>query len=429
MILMNIVLDLYSVTVSMIMLMYLLGVRKKQDRQRMFFVLMCFFNVTMTIGDITDWLHSIVNQPWYQYVLWGGMMVYWLSSSLVLLTFTGYMIEYLSHKVSVHRKFWHCAVMLVLIHMGGSILSIWNGMFFSVTAEGGYQRGSWFWLSQMIPFMLYVLDLIIFISYRKYLRHKDFNILFSYMMLPAAAEAIQMMNYGIALLNAAITIALLIVFINIQSEQELRMEQQEKELANARIDIMLSQIQPHFLYNSLTVIRRLCSIDPQKARECIKDFSLFLRANMNSLTSKTPISFGQELKHTVSYLNLEQQRFQDRLHVVYEINVREFAVPPLTLQPIVENAVRHGILKKAEGGTIIIRTEEKKDRYCVIVKDDGVGFEPEAYTDIEEENEHIGIANVRERLRTMCGGTLTIQSAPGEGTTAVITIIKEGRKQ
>lgn len=426
MILMNIVLDLYSVAVSMIMLMYLLGVRKKKDRQRMFFVLMCLFNVTMTIGDITDWLHGIVNQPWYQYVLWVGMMVYWLSSSLVLLTFTGYMIEYLSHKVSVHRKFWHCAVMLVLIHMGGSILSIWNGMFFSVTAEGGYQRGSWFWLSQLIPFMLYVLDLIIFITYRKYLRHKDFNILFSYMLLPAAAEAIQMMNYGIALLNAAVTIALLIVFINIQSEQELRMEQQEKELANARIDIMLSQIQPHFLYNSLTTIRRLCSVDPQKARDCIKDFALFLRANMNSLTSKTPISFEQELKHTESYLNLEQQRFQSRLHVVYEISIREFSLPPLTLQPIVENAVRHGVLRRNEGGTIIIRTQEKKDRYEVIVLDDGVGFDPEAC--MEGAHEHIGIGNVRERLRTMCGGTLSIESTIGKGTTAAITIYKEGRK-
>lgn len=201
------------------------------------------------------------------------------------------------------------------------------------------------------------------------------------------------------------------------------MEQQEKELTNARIDIMLSQIQPHFLYNSLTAIRRLCNVDPQKARECINDFSLFLRANMNSLTSKTPIPFEQEMKHTMSYLNLEQQRFHSRLQVVYDIKAREFDIPPLTLQPIVENAVRHGILKRTQGGTITIRSEGKKEKYCITVQDDGVGFEADTY--VKGKHDHIGIANVRERLEAMCGGTLEIQSVPGEGTTATITIYKK----
>lgn len=419
----NIVLDLYSVAVCIIMLVYLLCGRGRKDRQRMLFVLLCAFNISMSLGDITDWLHSIVRQPWYSNVLWAGMLVYWISSSLLLLSFTGYMIGHLAAKVTVHKSFWHCAAILAAAHIAGSILSIWNGMFFTITADGGYERGSWFWLSQLIPFLLYVLDFLIFIIYRKYLERKDFYILSGYILLPIAAEVIQMFNYGIALLNPAVALGLLIIFVNIQSEQELRMEQQEKELANARIDIMLSQIQPHFLYNSLTAIRRLCNVDPQKARECIKDFSLFLRANMNSLTSKTPIPFEQEMKHTMSYLNLEQQRFHSRLQVVYDIKAREFDIPPLTIQPIVENAVRHGILKRTQGGRITIRSEEKKEKYCITVQDDGVGFEADTY--VKGKHDHIGIANVRERLEAMCGGTLEIQSVPGEGTTATITIYKK----
>lgn len=423
----NIVLDIYSSVVCMIMMVYLLWGRGQRDRQRMFFVLMCAFNISMSLGDITDWVYTLANQPRLYNMLRVGMLVYWISSSLLLLSLVGYMIEHLTPKVRVHRNFWYGGVALAAAHVTGSVLSMWNGIFFSVTVEHGYQRGPLFWLSQLIPFMLYGLDIAIFVTYRKYLRCKDFNILSSYIFLPLAAEAIQMLNYGIALLNAAVALGLLIIFVNIQSEKELRLEHQEKELANARIDIMLSQIQPHFLYNSLTVIRRLCSVDPQKARDCIKDFSLFLRANMNSLTSKTPIPFEQEMKHTVSYLNLEQQRFQERLRVVYEIHPWEFLLPPLTLQPIVENAVRHGVLKKSEGGTVTIRTEEEEDKYCIIVQDDGVGFELE--TSAEGEHDHIGIANVRERLSIMCGGTLAIESKPGVGTTATITIYKEVQKR
>lgn len=423
----NIVLDIYSGAVCLIMLIYLLGGRGKKDRQRMFFVLMCLFNISMSLSDITDWVYTLVRRPWTYHFIWWGMLVYWVSSSLLLLSFVGYLIEHLAPKTHVHRNFWYTAVGLAAVHVAGSILSMWNGMFFSVTVENGYQRGPWFWLSQMIPFMLYGLDVAIFVTYRKYLRRKDFKILSSYILLPLAAEAIQILNYGIALLNAAVSLGMLIIFVNIQSERELRLEQQEKELANARIDIMISQIQPHFLYNSLTAIRRLCSIDPQMARDCIKDFSLFLRANMDSLTSKTPVPFEQELKHTISYLNLEKQRFQERLHVVYEIHAREFCLPPLTLQPIVENAVRHGVLRKQEGGTITIRTEEEEDRYCITVQDDGVGFNLE--TSAEGERGHIGIANVRERLGAMCGGTLEIQSAPGTGTIVTIAIYKESPKR
>lgn len=421
----DIVLDLYSGVICLILFCYLCFGRSKKDRMRQYFIVLCAFNFSMALCDIPNWAFEGLGRPWYPAVLWSGTLVYWLCSSLVLLAFTGYLIEYLSPKVTVHKNFRRLALALGLLHMAGTILSVWNGMFFTITPENIYRRGDWFWLSQALPFSIYAVDIVIFAAYRKSLPRRDFRILSSYIVFPLAAEAVQMFHYGVALLNTGVSLSLLIVFINIQSEQELRMERQDKELVESHMSLMLSQINPHFLYNTLTAIRRLCDLDPEQAKQAILDFSLFLRANMDSLGSKVPIFFDQELSHTEYYLALERQRFQGRLRIVYEIGPRDFSIPPLTLQPIVENAVRHGVLKREQGGTVTISTAETALAYLVTVHDDGVGFQPSIETD---RRSHIGIENVRGRLEILCCGTLEIQSTDNIGTTVTITIPKEERR-
>ena len=126
-----------------------------------------------------------------------------------------------------------------------------------------------FWLSQALPFAIYAVDIAIFAVYWRSLSRKDFHILSSYILLPLAAEIVQIFYYGVALLNTGVSLSLLIIFTNIQSEQELRIERQEKELMASRMDIMMSQIQPHFLYNTLIAIRRLCDHDPKQAKQAI----------------------------------------------------------------------------------------------------------------------------------------------------------------
>lgn len=419
----NVILDLYSGAVCLILIFYFLFGNNRRNNMQRYFLLMCTFNLGMALGDIPNWTCDGLAHPWYPAALWTGTLLFWLCSSFMLLSFTAYLIEYLTPKVRVHHAFWRFAVILCSLHVAGILLSTQNGMFFKILPENVYQRGDFFWLSQFIPFLMYGVDVAIFTVYRRRLPRKDFRILSSYIVLPLAAEAVQMLHYGIAPLTTGVSLGLLIIFINIQSEQDLRLEHQEKELAEARIDIMLSQIQPHFLYNSLTAIRRLCDHDPQQAKDAIREFALFLRANMDSLKSKAPIPFEQELLHVKSYLALEQQRFQDRLTVSYEIEDQDFSIPPLTMQPVVENAVRHGILKKAEGGTIIIRTTRTDTAYVITVTDNGVGFTPGQEN--HDNRSHIGIENVRARLSALCGGTLEIQSRTGVGTTAIITIPKE----
>ena len=188
---------------------------------------------------------------------------------------------------------------------------------------------------------------------------------------------------------------------------------------------MLSQIQPHFLYNSLTVIRELCHSDPAQAETATVLFSRYLQGNMESLNAEGLVAFEQELKHTEGYLELEKLRFEDKLTVRWDIQSAVFQIPTLTLQPIVENAVRHGVRGNPDGvGSVTVAAREYPDRYEITVADNGPGFDPEA-PPAEERGAHIGIQNVRERLARLCGGSLIITSAPGEGTTATILLPKE----
>ena len=126
------------------------------------------------------------------------------------------------------------------------------------------------------------------------------------------------------------------------------------------------------------------------------------------------------MEHVQCYLAIEKKRFGDRVNVTYDIQEEDFLIPALTLQPLVENAVKHGLCKKENGGTVQIRTERKQDNIYITVADDGAGYDS---TVVERDGKnHVGIGNVRSRLQSMCRGTLEIKSSPGKGTIAVITL-------
>ena len=195
----------------------------------------------------------------------------------------------------------------------------------------------------------------------------------------------------------------------------------EAELKDSRISIMLSQIQPHFIYNTLGTIERMCLKDPQKAFDLVRNFSLYLRGNFSELDSVAPIRFEEELKHIEYYVNIEKVRFPD-MNIEYDVDATEFVLPALSVQPLVENAIKHGLMRLETGGTVVIRSYETPTHFCVEVKDDGVGFDTRLPFD---EKKHVGLRNIRGRLNAMVNGDLILESKPGVGTKAVIMIPKE----
>lgn len=206
------------------------------------------------------------------------------------------------------------------------------------------------------------------------------------------------------------------------AEHERRIAKNERMLTETRISTMISQIRPHFVYNTLGSIEQLCEIDPPKAAALVHDFSRYLRGNFSELDNPVPIRLSQEIQHVRYYVNIEKVRFPD-IEVEFDLQAEDFLIPALSIQPLVENSIKHGLMKLNSGGKVVICSYETEESNCVSVYDNGVGFDVnEAF----ESAEHVGLRNIRERLKIMCDGTLEIHSSPGVGTTAVISIPKRG---
>ena len=237
-------------------------------------------------------------------------------------------------------------------------------------------------------------------------------------------------QYVFIILFAVATIMVLrLIPNNINAATKARELEFEKttlnaQLAESRISTMMSQIRPHFVYNTLGSIEQLCKLDPPKAAELVHNFSKYLRGNFGELDNPKPILMSQEMEHVHHYISIENVRFPD-MTFSFEMNSDDFKIPALTIQPIVENAIKHGLMKLPRGGTIRVNSYETDTNYCISIVDDGIGFDTSA---LFEDRKHVGLRNIRERLAVMVNGTLEIESTVGVGTKVLITIPKEENK-
>ena len=230
----------------------------------------------------------------------------------------------------------------------------------------------------------------------------------------------------LALVAVAAIMVLKFIPSNINAAAKAKELEMEKivlgaALAESRISTMMSQIRPHFIYNTLGSVEQLCKLDPPKAGELVHNFAKYLRGNFGELDNPKPILMSQEMEHVRHYINIENVRFPD-MTFTFEMKSDDFHIPALTVQPVVENAIKHGLMKLPKGGTINVVAYETDTAYCVSVVDDGVGFDTGT---LFEDRAHVGLRNIRERLKVMVNGTLEIESEIGVGTKVLITIPKE----
>ena len=194
-------------------------------------------------------------------------------------------------------------------------------------------------------------------------------------------------------------------------------------MASQRIHIIMTQIQPHFLFNALNTIRALYSKDPSLADRTLEDFSTYLRQNLESLSQTDLVPVTKELEHTRLYAEIEVLRFPN-IHVEYRTWDQDFQIPALTIQPLVENAIRHGVRSRKDG-LVTVTTVCESDCHRITVQDNGVGFDTKKQESFAET--HIGLRNVKNRIEQMCGGTMILRSEIGAGT-CVTLIIPDGNK-
>ena len=303
------------------------------------------------------------------------------------------------------------------------ISSMLHGYAFKVSKDGQYSQGQLFFFVVLIGCLL-----TLFIFFRILYNHLtgtlDTNIcvaLYLFIIVPFVTLFPSLRCQLSAMLYSAITISYLIMFIAIHVTREQKIVEQKMDDTIMQTDLIISELQPHFIFNSLTNIRYLISKRPEVAEEAIDKFTKYLRRNLDTITDQNLITFEEELEHTRTYLWLEQLRFGD-LKVEYSIDEDQFLIPPLSLQPVVENAVRHGVTQKVGGGTIKIFVRDEKECYKITVKDDGIGFNTK---ELDDEIENAGIQDIRKRLFELNRSKISIASTEGVGTTVTYLIMKE----
>ncbi|MNI33809.1 Sensor histidine kinase YpdA [compost metagenome] len=210
----------------------------------------------------------------------------------------------------------------------------------------------------------------------------------------------------------------------------LDMRKSIRTSVQTEIAFLQAQIKPHFLYNALNAIISVCPDDPDMATELLLDLSQYLRSSFDFQNRGQTVPIEKELELVRSYLALEKARFDDRLNIVFDLPQDTMAlVPPLSIQPIVENAVNHGLMQKESGGTVTLSIRELPRHLAVAVTDDGIGMPQERIAEIlsEERTEGgIGLRNIQRRLFKMYGAGLSVISEPGQGTTISYTIPRAG---
>jgi len=194
-----------------------------------------------------------------------------------------------------------------------------------------------------------------------------------------------------------------------------------------------AQIQPHFLFNTLNSIAALGDVDTDRMRGLLSAFGDYLRASFDSTNSERLVPLQKEIDLVRAYLYIEKARFEKRLQVVWEVDDRlQLLLPPLSIQPLVENAVRHGVLRRPEGGTVRIRIQDLGDMAEISIEDDGVGLEPEGASQPPHRDGQVGgrpagvgLANTDRRLKQIYGKGLLVRSRSGEGTTVSFVVPKQ----
>ena len=314
--------------------------------------------------------------------------------------------------------------LLMLIETAALITAQLTGNLVLVDSVGIFSYGPASVMGFMVTAAFMIIDLIMLIRLGQNISPRQRIAFITYLLMPLLSLLIRGFLPGVYVVALASCFSMMAMLILIVDEQSKSLRQQELDNEQLKVDLMLSQIQPHFLFNVLYVIQEICLIDAEVASKAISDFSRYLRHNMDSLSINRPIPFSEELEHVRHYVSLQQLRFGDALDVRYELNCTDFELPTLTLQPIVENAIRYGVRKSKDGeGIVIIRTQEFPDRYEVHVIDDGPGFVPDQLPD--DGMSHTGIKNVRERLRRICDGELKLESEADKGTDAAIILPKK----
>ena len=420
-------------------------VRKINNRADTVMCIMQFVTAGALTFDVVVVLAEGVNTKQSHVMFEIAMLATLILQYLMVALFVGY-IKYLSGEGKASRVISLITYFISSIAGVACIISAkYTHWYYLIDDNNIYHRMPLYFAATAVSVVLFLLVIIQIIVSAKGLTVKQIVCLLLYVTIPFFMIILQViLKPGIGLLNIGMAISLIIIFMvnNIEialAEESLNrkvlqqnmvllrqnriINENKAEIENLRLNMVIAQMQPHFVFNVLNIIYYLCAKDSKLAQTAIDRFSSYLRTNLDSLVSDDLVTFGKELEHVKNYLALEKLRFDDELEIEYDIGPSDFHIPALVVQPLAENAVKHGIAKSQNGGKLIIRTVDDNENFYIYVIDNGVGFDPDKVVH-QDGRSHIGMDNVRIRIEKRVNGKLEVFSSKGKGTTAVITIPK-----
>lgn len=340
----------------------------------------------------------------------------YLILSMTMPLFTGYLLHCCGESWRKSVLF-RAVIVLWGVYLILLVIAQFTTAFYYVTPDNRYCLGPWHSLLLLPIVAIMFLNLAGVVRRRRSLKGKYFAAFMLHLVPMTAAGAVNTVVYSELFLAIGLTFSTLSMFGVILCDQIDRSMRQQWKIAHQRASIMVLQMRPHFIYNTMMSIYYLCEQAPKKAQQVTMDFTAYLRKNFTAIASEAPIPFSDELEHTRAYLAVEQALFEDNLFVSYDTPHTCFRVPPLTLQPIVENAVKHGMDPDSGPLRISIQTRATDAGSEIIVEDNGHGF-----TLAAESEPHIALTNIRTRLELLCGGKLTVAPRQEGGTMVTVTI-------
>ncbi|MCR4660650.1 MAG: histidine kinase, partial [Clostridia bacterium] len=315
-----------GILILMIHIVNLLTKKAKRSDEKNLLIFFCF--TVFHFATYLTFTHVKSTYTSNAYIIAFYTIFYIMNNIEVLLLFR-YMRDYvdLSTKLEKILTIINCTVFAIFIVL--DIVNIFTGIFFTAE-EGVYLRSKTMIISQGYQFIMFVIIFLV-TAFNKKLNIREKIAFALYCFLPLVAIILQNLfkGYAIAYASIIVSIEVLFFFVNVQKNVDLAKEEEKNK--EAQIKIMLSQIQPHFIYNSLSSISTLITIDPEKAQKALDDFTEYLRRNLSSLTETKLIPFEDELKHIKTYVSLEKMRFGDRVDICYNIQTTDFSVPTLSL--------------------------------------------------------------------------------------------------
>ncbi len=301
-------------------------------------------------------------------------------------------------------------------------------LFYYAAQDGMFSRGPWYPLAIAPMDVMMLLNLAGVIRRRRLISGKYFRIFLIYLVPLSASMVVHTFLYIPMFFYVGLVISTFSMFAIILMDQVDQYLRQSQEIAAQRARITVLQMRPHFIFNTMMALYSLCGISPEKAQKVMLNFTTYLRKNFSAIASDHTIPFSEEIAHARAYLAVEEAMYEDSLLVEFDTPHTHFRVPPLILQPIVENAVKHGMdPDRPDPLQITVRTKETDSGWEIIVEDNGSGFRTPADDSpgsraSADDDPHIALDNIRQRLKMMCGGNITIMPRAEGGTVIQVTI-------